>query len=173
MVSKQPGFSTQQFDERFEVMGDTAEHAFKAWAEAHNVNYVAYGLNRPPFRSFYLLPEFIRMTPDFLCEGESKFFVECKGSAGTVVKIKLETMRVLREWNDHLPLWFFIYDSTNHRYSFIHYAQLNVLCQGAPIKKFRSDQKEYYHLRTNRFSWEPLRIKQENHHDHSPKEQES
>lgn len=149
-------FSSRHFGDRFAEMGDVAESAFEKWAEQQGISYVHYGLNRPPFRSFYKLPVFIRMTPDFLCEGKGKFLVETKGSSGKVVKIKLETMEVLREWDAHLSVWFFVYDSTNNRCAFLSYAQLFSLCEDAPVKAFTSDQKKYYHLLASRFEWQPM-----------------
>jgi hypothetical protein len=156
------GYSNQPFNKRFEKLGDAAEAAFERWAPTKNIRYEHFGLKRP--RVFVpKLSMHVRSMPDFVCQGGkgTSFFVECKGTGGRVVKIKLETMEHVARWNDEHTVWFFIYDSNNDLAAFVNYRQLETLCHARPIKKF-DDGKAYYTIPASVFTWEDVPKEQSN-----------
>lgn len=152
-------FADQHFHERFKVRGQPCETAFESWATEQDVHFVRYGFDDPPFRVFADLPSFIRVTPDYVCEGKkhAKFFIECKGCGGRVLKIKLESMEELVPWNEYLTVWFFVFNSRDNTFALVNYRQMSDLCQHAPVKHFSSDNKPYYHLTASKFNWRPLK----------------
>lgn len=130
-------------------MGDKAEAQFEAWAAEHNIIFERYGFNRPKFKSFYKLPPFVRNTPDFVVEqptakATKKYLVECKGTGGKVLKLKVDYMPIAKRWNDELELYFFIHDSTNNENYLVDFLSIWTLCQSSPIETFEDDGKEYY-----------------------------
>lgn len=150
-------YHNKSFSERFALMGDLAETQFEKWASRKEIAFVDYGLKRPPFKKFYTLPLFVRGQPDYLCESSkgSHFFVEVKGTGGRVVRIKQETLDVAAQWNTELAVWFFIYDSNNHRAAFLNYRQLVEACKGC-VKKAFDDGRDYYEVPAQRLAWEAL-----------------
>src|SRR5688500_6419755 len=156
-------FSDQTFSKRFEIMGDLSEDAIERWAPTEGISYAHFGLKRPPI---YVpnLSMHVRAMPDFVCQGAKRkpFFVECKGTGGRYVRIKLETLEHIARWNDEHTVWFFVYDSNNHLAAFVNYRQLETLCQGRPIKKF-DDGRAYYSVPASQFTWED--VPKEHTHD--------
>lgn len=146
-------FSSKPFNQRFNEMGDMSETNFKQWADRNSISYVAYGLNRPPFRSFQTLPLVIRGTPDFLCEGKSKFFVECKGTGGRVLKIKPDSLKALEAWNSILNVWMFVYNSKQHTASFLPFRVLSDVALASPLKAFEVDNKPYHEINVSKLTW--------------------
>ena len=71
-MSNAAQFANQPFNKRIEGMGDLAEGVFEEWC---GVNYVRFGLNRPPL-AMWKLPLRIRHTPDYLT---SDYLVEVQG----------------------------------------------------------------------------------------------
>lgn len=151
-------FSDKSFAERSDMMGDLAENAFRRFADSRGIRQYNYGLNRPPFDYFANLPDMVKATPDFICESQkrTKFFVECKGTGGKVIKIKHESLAALEAWNDLMMVWFFFYDSNNDRYAFVNYRHLLVLCEDARSYQFPDNNKFYYSLRTSKLTWEDM-----------------
>lgn len=142
-------FAKQPFSQRFAVMGDMAETAFEEWAVNNDVIFERYGLNRPKFKSFYRLPEFIRITPDYIAEethkaGTKKYLVECKGTGGRVLKIKFGYLEALDAWHNYLNLKFFVHDSNNHEDYMVPFNDLVALAVDAPKGRFEADDKEFH-----------------------------
>ena len=148
-------YSDKTFKERFETMGDPCEDAFRRWAPTKKIRFADYGLKRPPFLRFHDLSEMVKATPDFVCEGakRTKFFVECKGTGGRVLKIKLETMRTLQSWQEQMPVYFFVFDSNNKRCSFLSYRDMQTICETCKVYTFQSDNKEYYSISATKLLW--------------------
>jgi hypothetical protein len=98
-------FHKQSFAGRFGAMGDEAEGAYEAIAQASGWKYVRYGLNRPPIH-VASLPARIRYTPDYV---EASRFVEVQGGGfDRLVKIKVDKLNSLSWWAAEHPLaWFF------------------------------------------------------------------
>lgn len=113
---------TQTWDERYQVMGDTAEEAFTRVAVRDRITMMRFGLNRP-LLNVGQLPTFIRFMPDFLTQHT---LVECKGvGRDSVLKIKLNQMDTLRQWNKYMPVEFFIYNSFINKYAFATYGEVS------------------------------------------------
>jgi hypothetical protein len=52
--------------------------------------------------------------------------VECKGvGRDSVLKIKLNQMDTLRQWNKYMPVEFFIYNSFINKYAFATYGEVS------------------------------------------------
>jgi len=98
-------FHKQSFAGRFGAMGDEAEGAYEAVAQANGWKYVRYGLNRPPIH-VASLPPVIRYTPDFLEAGR---LVEVQGGGfDRLIKIKVDKLNAMTWWAKTHPLsWFF------------------------------------------------------------------
>lgn len=149
-------FSDKSFTQRFAQMGDLAESNFEAYAQHHSIDVVRWGLNRPPLRAFYKIPFKIRMAPDYLCQAPSRtFFVECKGTNGTTLKLKKESLDGLSLWDEECPVWIFIYDSKNHRSSFVSLELLKTICVDTPVKLF-DDGKAYHAIPCAELSWDAM-----------------
>lgn len=130
-------FSDQPFHRRIQTMGDIAERKFEDVSE---VNFVRYGLNRPPLNMASLPPE-IRHTPDYLT---SKNLVEVQGlGKDQMLKMKLDKMKALGSWNKMHAVQLFVYDSTNDRHALIEHNDLQKLCRKATIESF-PEGKQYY-----------------------------
>lgn len=113
---------TQPWGERYSVMGDMAEMAYERVARSKGIQFVRYGLNRPPIQVGGL-PQFIRYTPDYLTQAN---LVECKGFGGdSTLKIKTSQMMVLRQWNSRMPVDFFLLNSANDHYAFVGFDEMN------------------------------------------------
>lgn len=158
------GFSKRPFHERFADLGDTAEQKFREIADAKGIRYVDYGFHRPPFKRFYDVPLFIRLTPDFLCEGreKEKYLVEAKGCGSRGLKIKLESLEGMRLWNELAPVWVFVYNSSKKKYAMVSYEHMVGMCEGRDVEEF-DDHKEYYTVPVKEFTWHAL--PQENNDD--------
>ncbi len=171
------GFKYKPFEERLKTMGDTAEQAFMRWADRQEVRYFRRGIDRPPFNNVPAIPEEIRATPDFLCErtveerGRTKnkiFYMECKGTSGKTLALKLSAMDKLRrhfvqrEYHPtgnrktpyHVPVEFFVYDSTNRRIAVVSFEQMEAYAKDAPTDRFPDNNAEYYKIDVTDFLWE-------------------
>lgn len=151
-------FSDLPYSAREKSLGDQSEGKFETWAEKNDVQFERYGFDHPCFRYFPSIPAFIRFTPDYIAEGKKnkKFLVECKGCGGRILKIKHDSINYLEEWNAHLTVWFFIYNSKENAYALINYRQMVDLCNESPTKRFSSDNKAYYEIRTKNLKWTPM-----------------
>tara|TARA_R100000152_G_C6764177_1_gene188729 strand:- start:362 stop:811 length:450 start_codon:yes stop_codon:yes gene_type:complete len=130
-------FADEPFHRRIQTMGDIAERAFE---EVSEVNFVRYGLNRPPL-NMASLPLTIRHTPDYLT---SNNLVEVQGlGKDQVLKMKLEKMKALGSWHRMHKVQLFVYDSTNDRSALIEYNDLQKMCRKAAIESF-PEGKQYY-----------------------------
>jgi hypothetical protein len=104
-------FHEGNFDKRVGTMGDEAEGVFE---EVCHVNWVRYGLNRPPLK-MSMLDERVRYTPDYLT---SAAFVEVQGfGRDQTLKLKVSKMSALAWWNVPHPVELFVWDSTNKRHA--------------------------------------------------------
>lgn len=152
------GFSNQGWLARFSQLGDKAEGAFEHFAKQNMIEIVRFGFNRPPFKRFAQLPEFLRYAPDYLVEDRQNVlnaslhtFVECKGSGGKNVKIKPTTLAHADEWNNILPLVFFIYNSKTDHIQIVPNQDMQRIVEGRELKKFESDNNEYYEIALDEF----------------------
>lgn len=137
-------FRDQSWDKRYEEMGDTAEGRFEDWCARNRLNFVRYGLDRPPI-AMYKLPARIRYSPDYLLSNK---FVEVQGfGRDQTVKLKLEKHGSLRWWNDVHPVDLYLWDSHNERECFvpIHVFDMVLGTDGAELRAF-PEGKSYFAL---------------------------
>ncbi len=86
-------FAGQDFNKRFESLGDLAEGKFEEWSDC---NFMRYGLDRPPLAIWKLAPR-IRHTPDYLT---SNYLVECQGfGRKQIVHMKFDKWESLQWWD--------------------------------------------------------------------------
>ncbi len=131
-------FADQSFDKRFNDMGDLAEGVFEEWSP---VNFVRFGLNRPPL-AMWKLPPRIRYTPDYLT---SDYLVEVQGfGRKQVVHMKLDKWKSLLWWDRNvMPVRLFLHDSHNDRQLMFPIKKLRPLVDKAEVRKF-PEGNEYY-----------------------------
>jgi len=141
------------FADRFKIMGDIAEGAFKRVAESEGITVVEFGLKRPPIKRFTKLHAHVRTMPDYLCETNRLFFCECKGCGARGVKIKLESLEALQEWNKYHEVQVFIYNSKADKYVFVSMTELIEACANAKVDRFEVDKKEFYQIPLKTFTW--------------------
>lgn len=107
------GFSNQSFDARFGAMGDEAEGVFE---HVYEKGFVRWGLNRPSIQVSALAMK-IRYAPDYLT---TNGFVEVMGvGRDQTLKLKVEKLLCLWQWNHEMPTQLFIWDSKNQRYCYV------------------------------------------------------
>ena len=160
-------FHQQSYARRFDVLGDIAEPKFEEWARANNIAFVRFGYNRPPFKRDWQIAEHIRLMPDYLCEPEKgpHFLVEVKGcklkrrkgdEANADIKIKEVTLNALEEWHSTQHVYFWIYDSGYKMWTFVPLDHIEAACLSAEKKQFETDNKWYYSLSRDKFSWKSI-----------------
>jgi|TARA_R110002051_G_scaffold46642_4_gene93222 hypothetical protein len=139
-VNNPAQFADQPFNKRIEGMGDLAEGVFEGWC---GVNYVRYGLNRPPL-AMWKLPLRIRHTPDYLT---SDYLVEVQGfGRKQIVQMKLDKWKSLLWWDRNvMPVRLFLHDSHNDRQLMFPIKKLRPLIDNAEVRKF-PEGNEYYAL---------------------------
>jgi len=137
-VSNPAQFANQSFNKRFDSMGDLAEGVFEEWC---GVNYVRFGLNRPPI-AMWKLPLRIRHTPDYLT---SDYLVEVQGfGRKQVVPMKLDKWKSLLWWDRNvMPVRLFLHDSHKNRELMFPIKKLRPLIDAAEVRKF-PEGNEYY-----------------------------
>jgi hypothetical protein len=104
-------FYQQDFGARFSAMGDEAEGVFDATTTDSQAQF---GLNRPPV---FLgnVAAFIRYMPDRL---QHNRLVECMGiGRDGVLKLKLEKLYALMEWDKFHPVHLFVWDSGQRQHT--------------------------------------------------------
>jgi len=116
------GFADKPFEERLHsVGGDWAEAACEDLFNARNVSYQRFGFDRTDLKNFYLLPLFVRKTPDYLVTTDKEAFaVECKGCGkGDHVNLSMTAIEGMQMWNLIIPLYLFLNDSERDCYVFV------------------------------------------------------
>ena len=111
-------FSDRPFTERFESMGDEAEGMF----EHYNDNWARLGHNRPKKPSgddfkLHKLALSLRYMHDYMQETPTRL-VEVQGIASRPLKIKIEKIAALEQWNNlGTPVWFWVWSTTRQTYA--------------------------------------------------------
>jgi len=154
--------SSLAFKDRFIEMGDSAEDAFRTWAEKYKISVEEWGLKRPNFTAFKDLPKNVRHEPDFICESLKKhrspihprhFFVEAKGvGKDQIIKIKYEDLETVAGSIDFhgLPCYFFVNDTSFKRVGMFDFMTLtrHMLDEGMIHSEFW-EGKKYVGIPTN------------------------
>ena len=118
-------FSEKPFNERYELMGDTAEHRFRVWAAEEYMPYTDYGLRRPQV-PVYKLPAFIRYTPDFLL-GDALVEVQGCGRDQTI-KMKHDKLWALETWDIHCGVYVWMWNQSNDQIGVMTFNVFQDLC---------------------------------------------
>lgn len=140
-------FHKQNWNQRFQTMGDEAEGIFET---VYRNNWVRTGLNRPPLQ-MHALAVPVRYMPDYLT---SKSWVEVQGCGrDKVIRIKAEKLNSLAEWLKlgH-PVDMFFWDTTNKRYTQVSLDDVCDLCAVLP-QKIYPEGKTFYEIPTDMFAW--------------------
>ena len=104
-------FRDQDFNRRFEKMGDEAEGVFEQVAK---LGFARFGLSRPPVQ-VGKLPDFVRYTPDYL---QTNRLVEVQGCGQDgMLKFKLDKLAALSDWNEIMPVCLFVWDRKRRCYA--------------------------------------------------------
>lgn len=133
------GWSAQPYEQRLRAggMGDEAEGIFE---QVHKEKWVRFGFNRPPFRMTHL-SSFVRHTPDY-CDRFGLW--DCMGlGRDGVLKLKVEKLQALREWDQQQQTGLFVWNSALREYAYLDIGWLNAYCAGSEIRAF-NDGNEYY-----------------------------
>lgn len=103
-------FKDAPWDQRYGVMGDQAELAFEKLFPRGKARY---GLRRPPIR-VDRLPARIRYTPDYVT---TDHLYEVMGvGSDQVLKVKVNKLITLHQWNNDMPTRVWVWDSHKERY---------------------------------------------------------
>ena len=136
-------FRDQPWEQRFAKMGDEAEGHFERYAEeALGLNFVRFGLDRPPLK-MSALPTRLRYTPDYLM---SNNFVEVQGfGRDQTFKIKLDKLNALHWWNDLHPVYLYVWDTTNERECFVHLFTIDLIINNGDSTLSAFPEGKAYH----------------------------
>lgn len=140
-------FHKQNWNQRFQTMGDEAEGIFE---QVYKNNWVRTGLNRPPLQMSALSVP-VRYMPDYLT---SKAWVEVQGCGrDKVIRIKQEKLDSLADW-EYLghPVDMFFWDTTNKRYTQVSLNTVIVACSRLEPKLY-PEGKVFYEIPTDVFTW--------------------
>jgi pullulanase/glycogen debranching enzyme len=133
-------FKDKNFAARYGDMGDLSEGAFEQWCQDNNLNYIRWGLDRPPL-NLRMLPTRLRYSPDYLT---SNSFVECQGfGRDNVFKLKIEKHGALHWWADLHPVQLWILDSHKSKACFMPLNALDNLLPHAELHAF-PEGKPYF-----------------------------
>lgn len=109
-------YKDDKWSEREKTLGDISEGAFEAWCNNADLNFIRWGLDRPPLQ-MWRLPARLRYSPDYLM---TKCFVECQGfGRDQTYKMKFEKWGSLHYWNDLHPVSLYVWDSKYERECFV------------------------------------------------------
>lgn len=140
-------FKDRDWNARFNDLGDEAEGRFERYCvEELGVNFVRFGLNRPPLQ-MGMLPARIRYTPDYLL---SSRFVEVQGlGRDQRFKMKFDKLGALHWWNDIQGSKFhgvdiYVWDSHHQRETIFPLAHLDELIEDAGTKDSFPEGKPFW-----------------------------
>lgn len=126
-------FASKPFAERLAFLGDEAESEFERWANIERIPFARTGLHRPPFK-LATLHAYIRHEPDYLT---ADAYYEVKGfGQEQVLKLRVDKLAALHFWDLLHPVWMWIWDSTNRRFTTLPVGQIDALAEEAETGRF-------------------------------------
>lgn len=147
----------KSYEERMKDAGSMAEGAFMKYADEKGWSYRAYGFDSG-LEDYFKVPEFIRVTPDFLVTKPKQALIECKGlGRDGIVKIKHDYLESLQEWQGHLQVVFFFYDSYKKEFAFSTYSDIwSKIHDGrnVDISHFPDNGRKFYGFHKVLFTWQ-------------------
>jgi hypothetical protein len=144
-------FAAQPWAGREGSLGDEAEGHYEALAAANGWAYMRFGMNRPPLH-VASLPLRIRYMPDYC---ESKRLVECQGGGyDRKVKIKVEKLNEVTEWNKIHPVVWFLWNRKIAMYAMPAHADvLQCIAERHYTMTMFDETKPVYVLSNGLFTW--------------------
>lgn len=151
-------FNQKTWHERKQVLGKPAETAFEIFAKKRNIRLEHFGMKEESSLDYWKMQLFLRLRPDYLCQqGHKSFFVEVKGcGSDAILKFKIESFEALYTWQLFSPVFIFLWDSSQRRYSFVSYEELRQKLYQCQMQRFDSDMKPYFALPVSMLQWEFL-----------------
>jgi len=138
-------FHEAPFAQRYAIMGDIAESVFEDVEPKHH----RLGYNRPPF---YVanLPLMLRNLPDYMIK---EGLVEVMGiGKDKTLKLKVEKLRSLLNWQLIANVELFVYDSHRKQYWRAPITEWELACaEHATMDRFPDDLRPYYRLNSDNF----------------------
>jgi hypothetical protein len=138
-------FHEAPFAQRYAIMGDIAESVFEDVEPKHH----RLGYNRPPF---YVanLPLMLRNLPDYMIK---EGLVEVMGiGKDKTLKLKVEKLRSLLNWQLIANVELFVYDSHRKQYWRAPIMEWELACaEYATMDRFPDDLRPYYRLNSDNF----------------------
>lgn len=138
-------FHEAPFAQRYAIMGDIAEAIFEQVEPKHH----RLGYNRPPF---YVanLPLMLRNLPDYMIK---EGLVEVMGiGKDKTLKLKIEKLRSLLNWQLVANVELFVYDSHRKTYWRAPINEWELACaEFATMDRFPDDNRPYYRLNSDNF----------------------
>jgi len=138
-------FHEAPFAQRYAIMGDIAESVFEDVEPKHH----RLGYNRPPF---YVanLPLMLRNLPDYMIK---EGLVEVMGiGKDKTLKLKVEKLRSLLNWQLIANVELFVYDSHRKQYWRAPITEWELACaEYATMDRFPDDLRPYYRLNSDNF----------------------
>lgn len=138
-------FHEAPFSQRYAIMGDIAESVFEHVEPKHH----RLGYNRPPF---YVanLPLMLRNLPDYMYKDG---LVEVMGiGKDKTLKLKVEKLRSLLNWQMVANVELFVYDSHRKLYWRAPIFEWELACaEFATMDRFPDDNRPYYRLNSDNF----------------------
>ena len=138
-------FHEAPFAQRYAIMGDIAESVFEDVEPKHH----RLGYNRPPF---YVanLPLMLRNLLDYMIK---EGLVEVMGiGKDKTLKLKVEKLRSLLNWQLIANVELFVYDSHRKQYWRAPITEWELACaEYATMDRFPDDLRPYYRLNSDNF----------------------
>lgn len=140
-------FHQRPFAHRFGEMGDRAEGAFiEQYPNAHRL-----GLNRTTLNTRKMSAR-LRYTPDFLLEDGAYEVMGFASRGNNAIKLKLEKLDALREWDMIIPTFLWVRDSsTNNVWCATVHQWADACHQHGELKYFEDNDRAYWELKRANF----------------------
>ena len=138
------GNYTQNFKERNSGKGRNAEDECEKYFKRNNILYTEYGFRCLDIigKEFYMLPNHLKATPDFVVFRNKTSFVEAKGFKNQV-KLKLHDMKHYEWWAKQMPLFIYIYLFDKKSYKIVKYENIKRITETCETGMYNNN-KEYY-----------------------------
>lgn len=138
--------SRQDWNNRFQVMGDTAEAQFERWARRNGLSVERLGWDRPRM-GVSKMSEELRHLPDFFASDGYLYEVVGMGRDGVLKGVKLDKWESLKFWNKVQDVRLFIYNSAEGALILLPWPTLIQMVAKARrlgVRSFKNDGNEYY-----------------------------
>jgi len=130
--------------------GNIAERLAEGFMQKHNITYIRFGLNqinKISFKDMCKMPIFLRYAPDYFTITDSHAFLEVKGCAD-VLRLKLDSIKELKKWEEISPINFFIYSTTYNCFTLIKFKAIRTHLEEGDFEmgRFHDNNKPYWKI---------------------------